>query len=651
MLNDYTAITADDVIATTDAALADADRLLDAIAGTADGQIDFATTLGRLDEAGAMVSDAYGRGAFMARVHPDAEVRSAAIEAEERLTKWGTDVVFRRDVYEVIARYATSDEAAALEGPQRRLLDFVMRDYRRAGQQLDGDARNHLQEMRRRLVELEVAFGTNIDEWTDGIDVDRSQLDGLPDDYIDRLATTDDGKFWVSMDYPDYMPFMRHATDRGLRETLQFKFWNRAVVENRPLLEEAVALRQEVAELLGYENWAAYTMEVKMAGEPGRVDELYDSIVPGLTSMATTELATLQSLIADELDGDQLRSWDWMYAHTRQRRNDYGIDPAEVARYFPLESVVDGMFELTGEVFGLDYRRIEDPEAWHPDVFAYEIRNRGEDEILAYFYADLFPREGKFGHAAAFPVFYGRRRPDGSYRKPVAAIVANLTKPTADSPSLLEHDEAVTLFHEFGHVLHFCLTEVELHRFSGYDAEWDFVEAPSQIMENWMWEVDVLQRFARHSETGEPIPPDLVERLVAARDLNAGLFEVRQVFLGSLDLMLHTGGPDRDLDEIYRTAYAATLLPFHDGTFFPASFGHLMGGYDAGYYGYLWARVYGDDMFSAFEEGGVTNPEVGAAYRREVLATGGSRDAIEHLRAFLGREPNSDAFMRRLGLS
>ncbi|HZJ48584.1 MAG TPA: M3 family metallopeptidase, partial [Acidimicrobiia bacterium] len=278
------------------------------------------------------------------------------------------------------------------------------------------------------------------------------------------------------------------------------------------------------------------------------------------------------------------------------------------------------------------------------------IRNRGGDHPIAYFYTDLFPREGKFGHAACFSITGGMRQDDGTYRPPVAAVVANFTKPGTDSPSLLKHDEAVTLFHEFGHVLHFCLTEVDHPRFAGYDTEWDFVEAPSQIMEHWMWEPEVLQRFASHYETGATIPADLVERLVAARDQNIALSTLRQAFLGAFDLAIHTGHGDVDLEQATRDAFAITLIPYHEGTHFAASFGHLMGGYDAGYYGYQWAKVYGDDMFSVFSDAGVLNPDVGSRYRREVLARGYSRDAIEHLRAFLGREPSSDAYLEDLGL-
>jgi Zn-dependent oligopeptidase len=611
----------------------------------------YASTMAPLEEAETHIADAYGRGPFMARVHPDPDTRHKAVEMEEHWSKWTADLVFRRDLYEAVAAFATTDEAAGLDAVRKRYVDHWLRDFRRAGHELDPEARAELQRLQKRMVELQVQFESNLDEWEDFIEVTREDLDGLPDDYIARLdpgAAPD--TFKVTMEYPDYVPFMQEARRRDLRQSLQFKFWNRAAEANKPLLVEAIDIRHRIAELLGYSTWADYSMEVKMAKEPTAVASFYDSLVPGLETKAQRELAEMMTLFEEDHPGERIASWDWTYYHTRQKVRDYGVDPNEVAAYFPLESVINGMFETTGEVFGLEYRKVDTDAVWHPEVTVYEIRDRGAAEPRAYFYADLFPREGKYGHAAAFPLVYGRHMGDGSYRTPVAAIVANFTKPTIDQPSLLKHDEALTLFHEFGHILHFCLTEVGLLRFSGFDTEWDFVEAPSQIMEHWMWQPEVLRRFAGHHETGEPIPTDLVERLVAARDLNVGLFTIRQVFLGKLDLALHEAGTGKDVDAIYRDTYRLTQLPFHEGTFFPASFGHLMGGYDAGYYGYLWAQVYGDDMFSVFADHGVTSADVGARYRREVLAAGGARDAMDHLRAFLGRDPNSAAFLENLGL-
>ncbi len=639
---DFTSISASSVIALTDQAIAEADALVTAIEAT--------DPLPSLERAVTVIRDAGGSGAFMAKVHQDPEVRVAASEAEERLDKWATDLAFRRPVYGALITYADSEGAAALEGTSRRLLDHWLRDFRRAGHELDDDSRTELQRLQNRLVELQVAFDRNLAEWEDGLELERSRLDGLPDSYLDGLKTTEDGRYRVSMDYPDYVPFMQQATDRDARRNLQHKFWNRATDANRPLLEEAVTIRLEIARLLGYPTWAHYAMEVKMAERPEAVEEFYDSVVPGLTTKADAELAVLTELHQRDHPGERVEPWDWNFLDDVQRRLDHGIDQNEVAAYFPLEAVVEGMFDLTGEVFGLDYRIVDDAAVWHPDVTLYEIIDRETGRPVASFYADLFPREGKFGHAAAFSIRYGMATPDG-YRMPVAAIVANLTKPTATAPSLLKHSEVLTLFHEFGHILHFCLTTVSEARFSGYDTEWDFVEAPSQIMENWTWEPEVLRRFARHHETGEPIPADLVGRLVAVRDLNVGLHMMRQVSFGKLDLGMHAVEHEVDLMDVYREAYAYSRLPFREDTFMPASFGHLMGGYDAGYYGYLWAEVYGDDMFSEFSRVGITSHEVGMRYRNEVLATGGSRDAIDHLRAFLGREPDTDAFLAKLGLN
>jgi thimet oligopeptidase len=658
MLYDYATTTADGIDAIAETAIADANQLV-ASAIAAPSPRTWANTIDPLERAGTIMGDAYGRSPFMARVHPEKEVRDRAVTIEERMAKWGTDLIFRPDLFAAVKAYSETDEAEALEGTRARLVDFWLRDLRRAGHELSKSDQAELQRMQQRLIELQVEYSKNLDEWEDDLEVSRDDLAGLPDEYIEGLKPGDiEGTYKVGMAYPDYIPFIEQAERRDIRKALQFKFWNRAADANTPLLAEAVELRRKMAGLFGLETWAHFAMEVKMAKTPEAVSSFYDSIVPQLTSKAQDDIATMTDMLAadasaaDELlGGFRLQSWDSNYYTTQLRKRDYGIDQNEVARYFPLKQVVDGMFDITGDVFGLEYQRVQDAKAWHPDVFLYEIRNAGESDSIAYFYADLFPREGKFGHAAAFPLISGQLLDDGSYRKPVAAIVANFTKPTDTAPSLLKHDEALTLFHEFGHILHFCLTTVDVMRFAGFDTEWDFVEAPSQIMEHWMWQPEVLQRFARHHETGAPIPEDLVKRLVAARDLNVGLLTMRQIFLGKFDLILHGSSEPVDIEQANREAYALSGFPFYEGTHFGASFGHLMGGYDAGYYGYLWSKVYGDDMFSVFAEQGVLSPDVGRRYRDEVLAMGHSRDAIDHLRAFLGREPSSDAFLANLGLT
>lgn len=607
----------------------------------------YAGRVAPLDEALIVIADAGGYGPFLANCHPDDAARDAGNEAKELLEKWSADLVFRPDVNAAVS----SVDGTGLEGLEARSVDFWKRDLRRAGHNLDPDDQAELQRHRARLIELEVAFSRNIADHADHIDVARDDLEGLPDAYVASLEPgAEPNTVRVTLDYPDYLPFMQQAANRDNRRMLQHRFYNQAGDSNTPILTEAIAVRARVAELLGYDTWADHQMELKMADTAG-VRRFYDSIVPGLTTIAEAEKSALQLSLEADHPGEDLAVWDWMYYDTQQARSDFGVDQNVVASYFPLEPVVEAMLDITAEVFGIRYEQIHNIGTWHEDVATFRIIDATSERHMATFFLDLYPRKGKYTHAACWSLQKGLTRPDGSYREPYAAVLANFTKPTADSPSLLKHDEVLTLFHEFGHVLHECLTEVELGKFAGFDTEWDFVEAPSQIMENWIWNVEVLRRFARHHETNEPIPTDLVESLVAVRDHNIGLKLLRQVYYGALDLDFHTSGPTPDLAAIDRSTHRFTLLPIHEDTFFAAGFGHLMGAYDAGYYGYLWSMVYGDDMFSVFEEEGVLSPQVGAEYRKEILAAGAARDAIDHLRAFLGREPTTDAFMKKIGLA
>ena len=641
--------TPEEIDTITEQAIQRADAIVSTLVATSPRTT--AATLLPLDEIGAIIGDSFGRGGFMAFVHPDPAVREAGRRAEERLQKWAVDLVFRDDLYRAVKEYAETDEAQALTGEPARLLDFTLRDLRRAGHELDPQAREEAKRIAARLVELSVAFDRNIADWEDHLTVPANGLDGLPDAYIARLQPGElEGTYKVTMAYPDVIPFLENARRRDLRQELAFKFNTRAVEANTPLLEEAVRLRRRTAELFGLPSWAHYAMEEQMAKGPDQVSDFYDQLIPPLTEKGRLELEIMAKLLEQDTGETTVQPWDWRYYDTQIRRRDFGVDPIEVASYFPLEQVLDGMLEVTGEVFGVEFRELHDQPVWHADVTAWAIVDRATGDEIATVFMDLFPREGTYSHAAAFTLVGGRLEPGGSYRHPVSTIVANLTKPTPERPSLLQHDEVVTLFHEFGHVLHQTLTRAEMVRFSGSNTEGDFVEAPSQIMEHWCWKPEVLQRFARHHETGDPIPADLVDRLVAARNLDVGLMMLRQISLGVLDLGMHGPWDELDLDAIMRRASAVTLIPFHEGTFFPASFGHMMAGYDAGYYGYLWSEVYGDDMFSRFDEEGVTSNQVGTAYRHAILEPGGSRDGADMLRDFLGREPDNRAFLRKLGI-
>ncbi len=652
MTYDYRGVTAETVAAGTDAAIAAAEQLIAGVVATADAP-SLTETLAPIELANAAMAVGYGRGAFMAQVSIDAAVRDAGSEAEERITKWRVGLAFRDDLYAAVRALADSPAGAALEGEDRRLLDFWLRDFRRAGQELPAERRRELEALRSRLVELEVAFQRNISEFADGIDATREDLAGMPESFIERLHPgSTPGTLRVSLDYPEFKPFMERGDRRDLREALFRKDWNKAAETNRPLLAEALELRRKIAALLHYPTWAHIATEVRMSGDPDRVATFYEQLIPPIQAAAAAEVEKLGAMMADAGVDGRLEAWDWGYYDTAEQLAKHGIDQAEVAEYLPLDRVWQGLFEITGEVFDLDYREVPDARAWHPDVKLYEVRDRSSGEHLASFYADLFPREGKFSHAAAFPLVLGHRRADGGYEKPVNAIVANLTPPAGDRPSLLRHGprgEVETLFHEFGHILHMSLTRAAYARFSGADTEWDFVEAPSQIMEHWAWQPELIRRISGHWKTGEPIPDQLVDGLVGARYINVGTRYARQVFFGTLDLAIHGADPP-DVDDAMREAYRVTAVGYPEGTFFLAGFGHVMGGYDAGYYGYLWAEVIGDDMFGRFATEGVLSTDVGGAYRREILEPNGTRDADAMVRAFLGREPLNEAFLRLRGM-
>ena len=650
MLFDFSSVTAESVSGVVETAIARSESLIAGLLAV-EGPRTFDNTLLPFEAVGRLGAVAYGRGPFLGQVSTDEETRNAARGAEERIQKWSLDLISRRDVWEAVRAYAATDHAGSLTGEAARALEHAMRDFRMAGHELDEDRRPRVQELRTRLVGLQVAFSANLAEYDDSLEVTADDLQGLPDSYVARLAPgSTEGAYRITMAYPDVIPFMENSRRRDLREALAFKFGNRAREENTPILEEALRIRAEIAGIFGAPSWAHHGMQTKMAKRPEAVADFYASLAGPLTEAGQGEVAAMGRLLTSRGHDPPVRPWDRSYCHTEQMKQDYGVDPIEVAEYFPLDRVLTGMFDITQAVFGLTYETVDVP-VWHEDVLAFRMTDSSSGELVAHFYMDLHPREGKFSHAAAFPLVPSGLDLGGRRHRPVSAIVANLTRPTGEQPALLLHDEVVTLFHEFGHILHMSLSQADMVRFSGAGTEWDFVEAPSQIMENWCWIPEVLQTFAGHHATGAPIPADLVIRLAEARDLNVALFNLRQMMLGQIDMDLHTTLEPVDHRAVLRRRAETGLLPHHEGTYMLASFGHLLGGYDAGYYGYLWAEVFGQDMFSRFAEEGVLSPEVGMEYRRKVLEPGGTKDAYELLRDFLGREPRNDAFLKKLGIA
>jgi len=653
---DFTSVTPESVTWTADEAIERARDLAATVTDPAN-PLTYESVLGPVDEIKNVIRTAESRATFLKNVHPDPAIRDAASEAYERTQAWNQypesprsiELAFDPAFNDVVQRFAASETGRALSGDRQRMLGLVSRDLQLVGHQLDPGDQARLRDISDRLVALATKFAKNIADYQDHLLLGDDDTDGLPGSFVDSLPLDDEtGKRKVTMASPHVVPFQENSTRRDLREQLSFQYNNRAATENRPLLEEALELRLEAARLLGFDSWSDRVLSTRMAKSKDRVDAMYEGLIPALTKKAEEEIATVSRLLEKDTGDITVQVWDWNYYNNQIRKADYGVDQVELAKYFPVQQVLAGMFEITGEVFGLSYREIEVP-TWHEEVRVFEVADTRSDALIGTFYLDLHPREGKFTHAAVFAGVPAKRLEDGSYQMPTCAMLCNFTPPTEMTPSLLQHNEVETLFHEFGHVLHVLLGRSDLAYLSD-DPEWDFIEAPSQIMQHWVWQPMVLRRFARHHETGEPMPDELVEGLVAARQLNRGMFYLRQIQFGVLDQELH--GPDdaKDVDAILRKATEFSMLPHQEGTFFPASFGHLMGGYDAGYYGYLWSEVFGDDMFSRFEREGILDPEVGMDYRIEVIGRGSTLEADEMLRNFLGREPNNEAFLRKAGI-
>lgn len=654
-LADWSALRPDTLAETCRQAIARCDEAIERIVAIPAEQRTFANTMLALEEAAEHVGLASGAYAFMAYVSADDALRETARELDQELDKYSVALSFREDLYEAVRAFAATDEARALSGEARRLLDFELRDYRRNGFELAPAGRARVREILDSLVELDVQFRNEIDDWDDGLTLAREQLAGLPDSYIERLTTVaEDGatRYRVSLDYPELYPFIANARDEGLRRELFLKDQRKGGSENVERLERAIALRDEAAKLLGYDSWAAYRVETRMAKERSSVEAFLADLRQKVGKKADRDFQGLREAKRAETGRDDLNQWDWRYYHNQLLRTRYAVDEFEVANYFPLDACLEGLFAVTQSLLGVRYEPAPAAPRWHADVQAFDIYEADAapgSEPFARFYMDLFPRPNKYGHAAAFTMRRGRRRADGSYQRPVSAIVANFTKPSSSQPSLLRHTEVVTLFHEFGHILHQTLTRAQRSRFSGTATERDFVEAPSQMLEHWCWEPEVLGSFARHHETGAPLPAALLEAMIAAKNLDSGVITLRQLYFASLDFAYHAPGFPGDSTAVARDLHPITGFPFPAGTHFQSGFGHLFG-YDAGYYGYLWSHVFGDDMYTRFEATSPLDRVIGAHYRRTILERGGSVDGDQLVRDFLGREPSSDAFLRGLGL-
>ena len=580
------------------------------------------------NEVEIALHNAMSAASLLSQVHPLEALRSQAEAAEQEGNQLVTDLGLDRDLYEIFA----AADPTGLDEAATRVLRLTLRDFRRAGVDQDEPTRARLRELGDRELVVDQQFGKNTRDDVRSISVTTGQLAGLPQDYIDAHPVGADGHVTISTDYPDTIPFMTFALDADARRALVLEFNNRAWPVNDAVLQELLGLRAEHAKILGFESWADFDAEIKMIGRGAAIGEFIDQITAAAEVSGRRDLAVLlERLRADRPEVNVVDRADSAFYSEVARRERFDVDAQQVRGYFDFAKVRQGLLDVTGRLFGLSYARVQDARSWHEDVAVYDVQLGGAP--LGRIYLDLHPREGKYKHAAQFDLVAGIR----DRQLPEGVLVCNFGR------GLMQHSDVVTLFHEFGHLVHHLLAgRHPWARFSGVATEWDFVEAPSQLLEEWAWDADVLRTFATNG-AGEPIPVELVAKMRAGEDFGKGTFARTQMFYAALSYRLHIQ-PVADITAFVKEVQAAyDLFTQVEGSHFHASFGHL-GGYSSAYYTYMWSLVIAKDLFSAFDREDLFAPETARRYRDTILAAGGSKDAAELVADFLGRPYNVEAF-------
>jgi thimet oligopeptidase len=580
---------------------------------------------------------------LMSEVHPDEAIRDAARECEQEVARFYSDLALDRDMYDALAAV----DVSAADAATQRFHAHTLRDYRRAGVDRPPEVRARLKQIDDELTRLGQQFSKNIAEDVRSIELtDPTRLAGLPPDFRASHAPDARGTIRVTTDYPDYNPFMTYAADDELRRELYVKFRSRGDAQNEQVLRDILKLRGEKATLLGFSNWADYITADKMIGSGERAAEFIAKVWQLAAPRSERDYAELlRTLRAVDAGASEVADWQKVWLENRVKKERYEVDASVVREYFPYERVLAGLLEITSEIFDIQYAPVETVEAWHASVLVFDVVRRGDR--LGRIYLDMHPREGKYKHAAQFPLKDGVR----GVQLPEGVLVCNFPDPRAGGgDALMEHDDVVTMFHEFGHLMHHVLGGHQPWiSQSGVATEWDFVEAPSQMFEEWAWSYETLARFARHHATGDVIPRELVEKMRRADKFGLGTQTVQQIFYAAISLGFHRADPDvlDQLGEVQRLQAQYTPFRYVPGTKFHASFGHLVG-YSAMYYTYQWSLVIAKDLLTPFERAGLMAKDVTFAYRDKILVPGGSRDAADLVREFLGRAYDFAAYERYL---
>ena len=647
--------------------LADNREQLHALLATSPTEWTWADLVEPLDETGERLARAWSPVGHLNAVMNTPEMRDAYNSCLSLLSQYSTELGQNQALFEAYTQLSKSDSFAELDATQQLIIEHTLRDFRLSGIALPVDQQKRYGELQMRLSDLQSKFSNNVMDatqaWTKHI-TDAAALDGLPESALAQArqaAEARDLEGWlITLEFPSYYAVMTYAHDRSLRQELYTAYSTRASDQgpnagqndNGPLIKEILSLRQELAELLGYDNYAELSLATKMADSTDQVLGFLRDLAQRSKPAAEADLQALREYAAEQ-GCDDLQTWDLGYYSEKLQQHRYAISQEVLRPYFPVNKVIDGMFEIAERLYGISIREVAEFDRWHPDARLYEVVEEGD--VIGRFFLDLYARSNKRGGAWMDAARDRRRLPEGMVQKPVAYLVCNFTPSLGGKPALLTHNEVTTLFHEFGHGLHHLLTKVDYPSASGINGvAWDAVELPSQFMENWCWEPEGLALIAGHHETDEPLPQELLDKMMAARNFQSGMGMLRQVEFSLFDFELHARRvPNRSVQDVLDAVRKETSLlnppPFNR---FQNGFSHIFaGGYAAGYYSYKWAEVLSSDAFSRFEEEGIFNAETGRAFRDNILARGGSREPMDLFVAFRGREPSIDALLRHSGLT
>jgi thimet oligopeptidase len=640
---------------TLTATIAAGNRALDRIGRLRADTVRFDNTVNALDDVRYQATTAANRLSLIEQTGTNAAVRDAATSALKSLEDWTVGIDYRDDVYQSIKRYANTNPE--LTGEDRKLLSETLRDYRRAGLDLPKVARDRVERWRKELSALSADFAKNVTQTTKAVMFTKTELEGVPEDFLQQIRSGADEYTVMANVTFHLVRVMNNAKREETRRRLELERDNLARKENIPLIEKILPLRDRIAKTLGYASWADYSTEVKMAGNARTAIDFLEKLNTGLRPKFDEELEEFRRLKVKETGepAAKVNAWDWRYYSNLLKKEKYSVDAEQLRVYFPYQRVLEGMFAIYQRIFDLRFEPVDPPYKWVDDLQMYAVSDAGSGEPLGLFYLDMFPREGKCSHFANFGVIDGRQLADGKRQRPVVALVCNFPTPSTNRPSLLSHGDVATLFHEFGHAIHAILTRARFARFSAWRVPRDFVEAPSQMLENWVWDKAVLDSFAAdYRDPSKKIPADVLARLKEARlATEATRYQRWFVALGLMDLALHTRIHEGNARRRWMSnqIVGSAFLPVADDTAFLAYFGHFVG-YDAGYYGYAWADAISADMATVFEKSaaGYFDKDVGMRLRKEIYEPGDSRDVNISIERFLGRPRSLEPLLRKIGI-